>query len=196
MVYKYMRIGKGFLIILILIVLLIAGGALYFYLSGNQNSEEPSLEIPQTKNMRITSPVFGHNQSIPNKYTCDGENINPPLEISGVPEDAKSLALIMDDPDAPMGTWDHWIVWNINPSVTKIEENSVLAGVTEGTNSSGKQSYGGPCPPSGTHRYYFKLYALDTQFGLGFTANKSDIENAMEGHILDSAELIGLYQRQ
>lgn len=183
---------KEFLIIFILALLIIGG--IVFYLS--QRSEEPPLELPPSKNMELTSSAFKNNQSIPPKYTCDGEDISPALEISNVPEETKSLVLIVDDPDAPMGKWDHWIVWNIAPSVTLIEENSVPEGATEGMNNFGKQPYGGPCPPSGTHHYHFKLYALDRQLELDSSAKKGDVEKAMEGHILDWTELIGLYQRQ
>ena len=145
--------------------------------------------------MKLSSPVFENNQSIPAKYTCDGEDINPPLQISEVPEGTKSLVLFVDDPDAPMGTWDHWIVWNINPSVSFIEENSVPEGGVQGMNDFGKQPYGGPCPPSGTHRYFFKFYALDNELELDSSSKKEALERAMEGHILDKAELIGLYKR-
>lgn len=146
--------------------------------------------------MKLTSPAFGNNLPIPSKYTCDGEDINPPLEISEVPEGTQSLVLIMDDPDAPVGIWDHWVVWNINPSIISIEENSVPEGAVQGMNSFGKQPYGGPCPPSGTHHYHFKLYALDTKLELDPSSKKEDVEKAMEDHILEQAELVGLYQRQ
>jgi len=146
--------------------------------------------------MKLSSPAFENNQTIPSKYTCDGEDISPSLEISETPEGAKSLVLIIDDPDAPMGTWDHWIVWNITPLISSIEENSIPEGAVQGTNSFGKQPYGGPCPPSGVHHYRFKLYALDTRLELNPSSTKKDVEKAMEDHILDQAELIGLYQRQ
>jgi len=148
------------------------------------------------ENMKISSPAFGHNQSIPPKYTCDGENVNPPFMISGASEGTKSFVLINDDPDAPMGTWVHWTLWNIGPKTTEIGENSVPAGTVEGITSFGNSGYGGPCPPSGTHRYFFKLYALDTTLDLDVKAKKIDVEKAMEGHILDRAELVGLYKRK
>jgi len=113
-----------------------------------------------------------------------------------VPEGTKSLVLIMDDPDAPIDTWDHWIVWNISPAITSIEENSVPEGGVQGMNSFGKAPYGGPCPPSGAHHYYFKLYALDKELELDSSSRKEDVEGAMEDHVLERAELIGLYQRQ
>jgi Raf kinase inhibitor-like YbhB/YbcL family protein len=142
--------------------------------------------------MRISSPAFKHNELIPVKYTCDGDDVNPPLIIEEVPRGAESLVLIVDDPDAPMGTWVHWVVWNI-PLTEKIGEDSVPG--TEGVNNFGKHSYGGPCPPSGTHRYFFKVYALDTKLDIKKDSRKKDVENAMEGHIIDKAEIIGLYKR-
>ena len=145
--------------------------------------------------MKIQSPVFGNNQSIPSKYTCDGENINPPIEFVDVPPEAKSLALIMDDPDAPSGLWVHWTVWNISPSTKGIAENSRFEGAVEGMTSSGKTGYGGPCPPDREHRYFFKLYALDSMLSLDSSAKKEELEAAMEGHIISSAELVGLYNR-
>lgn len=116
--------------------------------------------------MKITSPSFQENAFIPSKYTCDGENINPPLVISDVSADAKSLALIVDDPDAPVGTFVHWLVWNIPPRVGEIKEGSLPEGSIQGTNDFGKKEYGGPCPPSGTHRYFFRLYALNQELNL------------------------------
>ncbi|KKR76880.1 MAG: Phospholipid-binding protein, PBP family [Candidatus Levybacteria bacterium GW2011_GWA2_40_8] len=146
--------------------------------------------------MKIQSPVFENNQSIPSKYTCDGQNINPPLEFADIPKEAKSLVLIMDDPDAPSGLWVHWTVWNIDPSTKGIAENSRFEDAMEGMTSSGKMGYGGPCPPDREHRYSFKLYALDTTLDLDSSAKKEELEAAMEGHIISSAELAGLYNRQ
>ena len=143
--------------------------------------------------MEITSPAFKHNEHIPAKYTCEGEDINPELIISGIPDGAKSLALIMDDPDAPIGVWVHWVVFDI-PLVSSIEENSVPGKL--GITNSGRGNYHGPCPPSGTHRYFFKIYALDAQLNLKPGIPKGQLEKAMQGHILDSAELIGLYKKQ
>jgi len=144
------------------------------------------------KELTVSSPAFENNKLIPSKYTCDGDNVNPPLTIEGVPDETKSLVLIVDDPDAPMGTWDHWIVWNIPPT-SKIEENTVPG--TEGVNDSRKHSYGGPCPPWGTHRYFFKVYALNAKLNLNPNSNKKDVEKAMQDHILAKGELIGLYRR-
>lgn len=143
-------------------------------------------------NMRLTSPEFENNQYMPEKFSCQGEDINPVLVIEGIPADAKSLALIMDDPDAPMGTWVHWVVFDM-PVVSRIEENSVPG--KQGGNNSGRNDYHGPCPPSGTHRYFFKIYALDTALNLKEGSSKGALEKAMQGHILDKAELAGLYKK-
>lgn len=144
--------------------------------------------------MKLTSSTFMHNGNIPSEYTCDGTDISPPLSISDVPANTKSLVLISDDPDAPVGTWDHWVVFNIPASTTQISKGTEPKG-TAGKNSWGRTGYGGPCPPSGTHRYFFKLYALDTELNLPVGSAKKQIESAMQGHILAKAELIGLYKR-
>lgn len=146
--------------------------------------------------MQITSNAFEHNSEIPSIYTCDGQNISPPLQITSVPEGTQSLVLIVDDPDAPRGDWVHWLLWNIDPSITEIAENSVPANAIEGTTDFGSTGWGGPCPPSGSHRYFFKLYALDGLLDLAAVAAKADLESAMQGHILAQTELIGLYQRK
>jgi Raf kinase inhibitor-like YbhB/YbcL family protein len=145
------------------------------------------------KILSVKSSAFENNKPIPVKYTCDGANVNPPLTVDGVPEEAKALVLIVDDPDAPAGTFNHWVVWNIPPTTRKIEENTVPG--IEGISSYRKHSYGGPCPPYGTHRYFFKVYALDTQLDLKANSNKRDVEKAMEGHVLAEGELVGLYSR-
>ncbi len=146
--------------------------------------------------MKIVSPAFEHNQIIPEKYTCDGENKNPPLIFSEIPTDAKSLVLIVEDPDAPGRTFTHWLLYNIDPSITEIAEGMVPEGTLQGLNDAGESSYYGPCPPSGVHRYFFRLFALDTQMQVGSNASKETLMNAMENHIVDKAELIGLYSRE
>lgn len=150
-------------------------------------------EEEAAENMKIESTEFGNNEMIPVNYTCDGANINPQLTISDVPAATESLVLIVDDPDAPGGTWVHWTVWNIDPSITEIPENSVPMGAVEGITDFGETGYRGPCPPSGTHRYFFKLYALENTLELDNSAAVQDINEAMDGHILESAELVGLY---
>ena len=130
--------------------------------------------------LKLSSPAFRHSDSIPSKYTCDGADVNPPLVIENAPLNAKSLALIVDDPDAPAGNWVHWVVWNIDPTTDEIRENTVPYGALQGINDFRKHDYGGPCPPSGTHRYFFKLYALDMMLSLGPKANKTELERAMK----------------
>lgn len=143
--------------------------------------------------MKLISPAFKHEQNMPSDYTCDGADKIPPLEISDIPAETKSLALIMDDPDAPVGTWDHWIVWNIAPTTKVIDRQP--NGV-RGKNSWGKTNYGGPCPPSGVHRYFFKLYALDMMLDIPEGSGKSALLGAMKEHVLAEATLMGKYQRK
>jgi Raf kinase inhibitor-like YbhB/YbcL family protein len=147
------------------------------------------------QSMKLTSQAFPHNGKIPMKYTCDGENVNPPLSISEVPEEAQSLALIVEDPDAPGKTWVHWVIYNIARDTKEIQENTVPKFADEGLTDFGKPGYGGPCPPSGTHRYVFTLYALDTGLTLGGTPNKDTVVDFMEGHVIAKAELIGRYSK-
>ena len=144
---------------------------------------------------RISSPAFDNDQSIPPRFTADGVDLSPELRIDGVPEGTKSLALIMDDPDAPMGTWVHWVLWNIPPDAALIAEGAEPEGSAGGRNGWGRTGYGGPAPPSGTHRYFFKLYALDAVLDLPPTADKAALERAMEGHLLGTAQLMGTYAR-
>lgn len=145
------------------------------------------------QSIKVSSSAFAANGSIPRKYTCDGENVNPPLEFEGIPEEADSLVLIVDDPDAPMKTFTHWVIWNIEP-VAKIEEDSIPG--VEGINDFKKIGYGGPCPPSGTHRFFFRVYALDRQLELKAGAGRKDLENEMIGHIIAEGELMGKYSRK
>ncbi len=142
--------------------------------------------------MKLTSAEFGNNEFIPEKFTCEGNDINPALIIENVPASAKSLALIVDDPDAPMGTWVHWVVYNI-PVISRIEEGSIPG--EQGINNFGRGDYGGPCPPSGTHRYFFKIYALDAELNLKAGLSKKALEMAIQTHIIDKAELVGLYKK-
>jgi len=158
--------------------------------------QKKTVQKPLVTNMKITSTVFENNANIPRKYTCDGDNINPPLSFFEVPDNAKSLVLIVDDPDAPVGIFVHWVVYNIDPKTSDVFENNVPAKGQSGISGFGKPGYGGPCPPSGTHRYFFKLYALDTMLDKLNNPDKKIVENAMQGHIITHAELIGLYSRQ
>ncbi|MFW6176440.1 MAG: YbhB/YbcL family Raf kinase inhibitor-like protein [Thermoplasmatota archaeon] len=146
--------------------------------------------------LKITSPVFSDGEKIPRKYGYTKKNINPPLEISSVPENTRSLALVMDDPDAiePAGkVWDHWVLWNIPPKIETIEEDNVPNEVSEGRNDYKKIGYGGPNPPDKEHTYIFKLYALDSKLDLKNGSTKSDLEEAMKGHIIDKTKLTGTY---
>ncbi|MCF6159061.1 MAG: YbhB/YbcL family Raf kinase inhibitor-like protein [wastewater metagenome] len=151
--------------------------------------------------IQVKSSAFEEGGMIPKKYTCDGQDISPPLSWSAVPDGTKSIALISDDPDAPMGTWVHWVLFNLPADVRELSENippeKVLEnGAKQGTTDFKKIGYGGPCPPSGTHRYFFKLYALDTEINLDAGITKKQLLGAMEGHILAEGQLIGKYSRQ
>jgi Raf kinase inhibitor-like YbhB/YbcL family protein len=143
--------------------------------------------------LHINSPEFEHNGFIPPRFTCDGVNINPPIDIYETPANTKSLALIMDDPDAPIRPWVHWLAWNI-PVVLHIKENILLK--EQGINDFRENKYGGPCPPYGIHRYYFKIYALDTVLKLSPNTGRNQLEKAMEGHVLGYGELVGRYKRR
>ena len=145
--------------------------------------------------MKITSSAFQEGGNIPSKFTCDGSDTSPPLQITGVPSEAKSLVLIADDPDAPSGLFTHWLVWNIPPQTNSIAEGSAPKGV-QGTNDFGKSGYKGPCPPPGTHRYSFKIFALDRELDLRAGAKRSQVDAAMKGHVIAQGELVGRYARK
>jgi len=145
--------------------------------------------------MKITSSAFQEGGNIPSKFSCDGGNTSPPLQISNVPPEAKSLVLIVDDPDAPSGLFTHWAVWNISPQTSTVAEGSTPKGV-QGTNDFGRSGYGGPCPPSGMHRYYFKIFALDRELDLPFGAKRSQLDAALKGHAIAQGELMGRYSRR
>jgi Raf kinase inhibitor-like YbhB/YbcL family protein len=158
-------------------------------------------EQSERPRMQLTSSAFSEGATIPAPYTCDGKNVSPPLKWSGVPAGAKSLALIADDPDAPMGTWVHWVLYDVPATTTELSEDlaksqHVAGGATQGLNSFKHLGYGGPCPPPGkAHRYFFKLYALDTTLELKPGASKKDVENAMQKHVLAEGQLMGTYKR-
>jgi len=145
--------------------------------------------------MKITSSAFQQGANIPSKFSCDGPNTSPPLQISDVPGEAKSVVLIVDDPDAPSGLFTHWAVWNISPQTGTIAEGSTPKGV-HGTNDFGKSGYGGPCPPSGAHRYYFKIFALDRELDLPVGAKRSQLDAAMKDHVIAQGELMGRYAKK
>lgn len=160
-----------------------------------QDQSCTKLVVWQIVCMKITSPAFAHNESIPATYTCDGEDISPPLQLSNVPSEAKSLVLVMDDPDAPGGTWDHWVIFNIPPGTTAIPAGEEPPGV-HGTGTTNNTNYHGPCPPDTEHRYFFKFMALDITLTLPPGARKTAVEQAMQGHIMARAELVGRYERK
>lgn len=144
--------------------------------------------------MKLTS-VFEHGGKIPPIYTCDGDDISPELIISDVPDSAKSLVLIVDDPDAPMGLFVHWVLYNIPVDVKNISSRNIPQGAIEGMTNFGRMGYGGPCPPSGEHRYFFKLYAIDKMLDLPAKATKYQVEREIQGHIIEKSELMGVYKR-
>ena len=146
--------------------------------------------------LELVSPAFTQGQPIPARYTADGEDVSPPLAISGAPVGTESFALICDDPDAPVGTWVHWVVWNLPAETARLEEGKLPAGSATGRNSWGRSGWGGPSPPSGTHRYFFKLFALDTTLELSPATDAKGLERAMSGHVLGRAEVMGTYSRR
>jgi Raf kinase inhibitor-like YbhB/YbcL family protein len=188
---------KAITVIILIIILGFAAGIIYKY-SGKHttvfNNQEQQ-KINTTTPMTITSAVFADNQAIPKQYTCDGAGINPPLQFGSVPSEAKSLALLVEDPDAPTGIWIHWLMWNIPPTVNQIAENSVPTGAVQGQESSGQNVFGAPCPPSGIHHYIFTVYALDSTLTLPSYSTAENLQAAMQGHIIEQAQIIGLYGR-
>ena len=183
---------KKYIVIIALITIVVTA---FVFIRRPAEKEAP---LPLTSNnMQITSPAFQNNQKIPSKYTCDSENMNPELVFSEVPENARSLALISHDPDAPgPDGWTHWIIINMDPKTPGIGEGERPNSGLELNTDFGRPGYGGPCPPSGSHRYYFYLYALDAPLDLEVTAGKEDVEAAMKGHILEEAEWMGTYEKQ
>jgi len=146
--------------------------------------------------MKISSSAFQEGGTIPEKFSKDGQNVNPELRIEGVPAEAKSLALIVDDPDAPVGLFTHWLVWNIDPKTTEIAESTVPKGAMQGTNDFPGSGYDGPQPPSGTHRYYFKIFAVDQTLDLKSGAKRREVDAAMRGHVIAQGELMGRYSKK
>lgn len=171
-------------------------------LTASQDAATAAQEDAMTsQSFSLSSPAFVQGATIPPKYTCDESDQSPPLNWTGAPASVQSFALIMDDPDAPAGTWVHWLIFNIPANATGLPENmptdpTLVDGSIQGTNSWGRIGYGGPCPPSGQHRYFFKLYALDARLSLDSKAAKPDLLKAMEGHILAQTELMGVYRRR
>ena len=161
----------------------------------NHSTFTKHYSLAKEGNMKLTT-VFEHNGSIPSEYTCDGKDLAPVLNVSEVPVSAKELVLIVDDPDAPMGTWVHWVLYNIPVNTAKIDNKNLSKEIKQGMTDFGRIGWGGPCPPSGTHRYFFKLYAVDKTLNLPLGATKSQVEKEIKGHIIEKTELIGLYKRR
>jgi Raf kinase inhibitor-like YbhB/YbcL family protein len=168
---------------------------LFLGLCGGPSPFCPEAGGAQAMNLQVTSSAFQHGAMIPRTYTCDGSDISPPLSWRGVPAGAKSIALIMDDPDAPRGIWVHWVLFNIPPGTTGLGEG-MDGGAQQGSNSWRRTGYGGPCPPGGTHRYYFKVYALDILLTLETGVTKAQLLKAMDGHVLAEGQLMGRYSRK
>ena len=180
-----------------LILILLVTGLFFLHerTAENEIAEEANLTVT-TPGMHITSSAFANNANMPAKYSCEGEGVNPPLSFSQIPEGTVSLALVLHDPDAPReGGFTHWVIFNMAPTTTEIKENSNPASGIQGANGTGESGYRAVCPPTGVHHYSFKLYALDAVMDLDSSATKEALESAMEGHILEQAELAGLYQK-
>jgi len=186
--------NKKIVLIGVVLIFFVIGGIIYFKFS---SQTLPSFfEISQKNSMKISSPAFSNGDVIPKKYTCDGENISPPLKIENPPSKTKTFVLIVEDPDAPFGVFTHWIVWNIPSTTEFLAEGSVPKEAVEGVNDFGKRGYGGPCPPPHSlHRYFFKLYALDDKIELPFNIKKELLERAIKQHIISKAEFFGVYKR-
>lgn len=189
-----------FYIVTLAIIMLIVNCSRNEKPAGTKTPASSAKEGIAMANIQLTSSAFEEGKFIPSKYTCDGADISPPLKWSNAPQNTKTFALICDDPDAPVGTWVHWVLYDIPSTVTELPEGvpsdkTLSSGAIHGINDFRKYGYGGPCPPSGTHRYYFKIYALDTELKLAPGAKKSDVEKAMEGHILATGQLMGRYKR-
>ena len=175
------------------IILIVSLVAVWQYAHRRQQLEP--ITKPLAGSLRLSSSAFAAGTTIPAKYTCQGDNISPPLDISGVPDNTETLVLIVHDPDAPRGDWVHWLVWNLPPSTKTIAENSMPTGTVQGTTSFDKVGYGGPCPPSGTHHYVFDLYALNNEPNLSPSTTREQLQAAMNGHIVDQAKLVGLFSK-
>jgi len=184
------KIILGIIIIGVILVLT------YNYFEKENPNNIQNINQLATTNMKITIDSFKNGENIPLKYSCDGDNINPEIKITEIPQEAQSLVLIMDDPDAPMGVFTHWVIFNIPASSTIIiNENSIPQNSVLGLNSASQTSYVGPCPPTGTHRYYFKVFALDSLLNLKDGAKREEIEKEMANHIIDQTQYLGLHQR-
>ena len=197
--------GKDSQLVFVIVLLVIFGSGVFYYYLTTQGIDinkyrlvkpkPPAPVILYPEKMKLTSSAFEQNTEIPEKYTCVEEDINPPLSIRDVPGNTKSLVLIVEDPDAPYKTWTHWIIFNMEPGVTEVAENDIPPNSLLGENDFGKGAYGGPCPPVGKHRYFFKLYALDIMLEIKEGSSKKQVEEAMKDHILDKVVLIGVFEK-
>lgn len=184
-------------ILLVIVIIAIAGGGIFMLRPKEKipQPSQPQVTTTRAQEFQLTSSAFSHYQQIPEKYTCDGEDISPPLTISGTPKEAQSLLLIVDDPDSSSGEFVHWVVANILPEVQDIAEGIIPSQSSVGMTSFGKEQYGGPCPPKGTHRYFFTLYALDIKLGM-IGKTKKELMESINGHSLAKALLIGTYTKK
>jgi len=184
---------KGIFFFLIIDIALVAVAVSVFWRpKANVTSSGESLNLGH---MRISSSAFLQDEYIPPAHTCDGRDLSPQLSWDDVPEETRSLVLVVDDPDAPSGAWTHWTMWNIPPTAKGVEQGGIVTGAVLGTTSAGSAGWHGPCPPFGVHRYFFKLFALDVRLELPASSSVSELEQAMVGHILDKAGLVGRYER-
>jgi hypothetical protein len=197
---------KKFIVAVVIIIILCLAVFVIYKYSGNRTAtftDQNQATINTTTPMTIASSAFLDSQTVPKQYTCDGAGINPPLQFSNIPSEAQSLALLVEDPDAPTGIWIHWLMWNISASTTEISENSVPQGAIQGQASSGQNVYGAPCPPSptpgsgqaGIHHYIFTVYALDSKLQLPSYSTAQNFQSAIQGHVISQAQLTGLYGR-
>lgn len=180
---------KKFLLLVVIVIFF------YFWLTRSKtlNNPQPLILVPGT--IVLTSTVFSSGQMIPKQFTCDGGNINPPIGISNVPKETKSMVIIMEDPDAKPLMLTHWLLWNVTPDVKEIETGIKPVGSVEGNNDFGQSSYDGPCPPQGIHHYYFHVYALDNILSLTVDSKRKDVDKIMTGHVIATGELMGTYKR-
>jgi Raf kinase inhibitor-like YbhB/YbcL family protein len=195
-----MRAKHGWIAAVLALTLLLAACSIF---DTEDDADPPTPVVNQEEHIMslvVTSPAFNEGESIPALYTCTGDDLSPELAWSGAPENTRSFALIMDDPDAPGRTWVHWVVYNLPGDTAGLpqgvaSDNDLPGDAMQGRNSWRRNDYGGPCPPSGTHRYFFKLYALDTSLDLDPGASKEDVLGAMEGHVLAEGQLMGTYRK-
>jgi Raf kinase inhibitor-like YbhB/YbcL family protein len=191
-----MKKSTLFFLVGLLLVIVLAALAIPSLLELKQSKETPTVSLEMEITMNLTSSAFSASQSIPERYSCKGADVSPPLAWDEPPAGTQSFALIIDDPDAPVGTWDHWVLFNIPTERRDLPDDFQPTGsIVVGRNSWGRNDYGGPCPPSGTHRYFFRLYALDTTLSLSGNVKKMEVLTAIQGHVLGMAELMGTFSK-